>query len=157
MPGRGGIDLIAHVRALQPQISILVVSMHGEEPYVTHALRAGANGYMTKEYAADELIVAIRRVASGGRYVCPAVAEQLASSIASHDHADRRHTLLSEREFKIFEMLVVGKRGLEIAKELSLSEKTVSTHKANIMKKMSVANRTELVLYAIRHKLVLPL
>jgi two-component system, NarL family, invasion response regulator UvrY len=154
MPGRGGIELISHSKSLRPALRVLVLTMHGDEPYVTQALRAGADAYLTKEDAAEELAVAIRRVANGGRYVCPAVAERLAHGIATQDDGDKRHARLSEREYRIFEMLVAGKRGYEIAKELSLSEKTVSTHKAHVLKKMSVTNRTELLLYAIRHQLV---
>jgi DNA-binding NarL/FixJ family response regulator len=154
MPGRGGSDLISRAKSLQPSMRILVMTMHGEEPFITQSLRAGADGYMTKENAADDLIMAIRRVAAGGRYVCPSVAERLAVGIAMQDSDVQRHTRLSGREFKIFEMLVAGKRGWEIAQELSLSEKTVSTHKANVLQKMNVSNRTELLLYAIKHQLV---
>ncbi len=154
MPGRGGVDLIAHAKLMQPRMRVLVITMHGEDPYVTQSLRAGADGYMTKENAGDDLIRAIRRVAGGGRYVCSSVAERLAHGIAMRDEGDQLHTRLSEREYKIFEMLVSGKRGWEIAVELSLSEKTVSTHKAHVLKKMNLTNRTELVLYAIRHQLV---
>jgi DNA-binding NarL/FixJ family response regulator len=154
MPGRGGVELIGYIKGLQPQIKVLVLTMHSDEPYVTQVLRAGAEGYMTKENAADELVQVIRRLAQGGRYVCAAVAERLAFGIAQRDTGEQRHSQLSSREYKIFEMLVAGKRGWEIALELSLSEKTVSTHKAHVLKKMNVSNRTELVLYAIRHQLV---
>jgi DNA-binding NarL/FixJ family response regulator len=154
MPGRGGIDLIGRAKQVQPSTRILVTTMHGEDPYVTQALRAGADGYMTKEHASDDLVQAIRRVALGGRYLCPSVAESLALGIATRDAGSQLHTRLTEREYKIFEMLVAGKRGLEIAEELSLSEKTVSSHKAHVLQKMQVTNRTELVLYAIRHRLV---
>ena len=154
MPGRGGVELIAHSKAVRPGLRVLVMTMHGEEPYITQALRAGAEAYMTKEDAADELTLCIRRVANGGRYVSSAVAERLALRIATNDNGEQRHSHLSEREYRIFEMLVAGKRGWEIARELSLSEKTVSTHKAHVLRKMNVTNRTELVLYAIRNQLV---
>jgi len=155
MPGRSGIELISHAKALRPGLRVLVLTMHGDEPYVTKALRAGADAYLTKENAADELAMAIRRVAAGGRFVCSAVAERLALGIVgSNDAGEQRHSRLSDREFRIFEMLVAGKCGWEIAKNLSLSEKTVSTHKANVLRKMEVTNRTELVMYAIRHQLV---
>jgi DNA-binding NarL/FixJ family response regulator len=155
MPGRGGVELIGHVKSLQPSMRILVMTMHDEEPFVSQALRAGAEGYVTKENAADALYAAIRRLHAGGRYLCPAVAERLALGLATHDNAgDQGHEKLSDREYKIFEMLVAGKRGWEIAEELSLSEKTVSTHKINVLRKVQVSNRTELVRYAIRHRLV---
>lgn len=154
MPGRGGVELIGHVKSMRPDMRVLVMTMHGEEPYISQTLRAGADGYITKENAADELLQAIRRVARGGRYVCSSVAEQLALGVASADQIDRKHARLSNREYRIFEMLVAGKRGCEIAEELSLSEKTVSTHKAHVLQKMNVSNRTELLLYAVRHNLV---
>jgi DNA-binding NarL/FixJ family response regulator len=109
---------------------------------------------MTKENAAAELILAVRRLHRGERYVCPAVAERLALSIAMFEPDEMLHTRLSTREFKVFEMLVAGKRGWEIAQELTLSEKTVSTHKAHVLRKMNVTNRTELLLYAVKHQLV---
>jgi DNA-binding NarL/FixJ family response regulator len=154
MPGRGGVELISHVKKLQASMRVLVMTMHGDEPYVTQALRAGADGYMTKEHAADELAMVIRRLAKGGRYICSSVAEKIALGIGADPHGEVRHARLTERELKIFEMLVAGRRGWEIALELSLSEKTVSTHKAHVLKKMNVTNRTELVLYAICHQLV---
>jgi DNA-binding NarL/FixJ family response regulator len=154
MPGRGGVDLIAQAKAMRPGLRVLVVTMHGDEPYITQALRAGADGYVTKEGAADEVVVAIHRIAAGGRFVCSTVAERLALRIATQDDGEALHTRLSERELRIFELLVAGKRGWEIARELSLSEKTVSTHKAHVLSKMQVTNRTELVLYAVRHGLM---
>lgn len=154
MPGRGGPDLIAHLKSVDARLRILVVTMHGEETHVTHAMRAGADGYLTKEHAAEELLRAIRRVARGERYVCASVAERLALGIVAGDANEQPHSLLSEREYKVFEMLVAGKRGHEIADELSLSQKTVSTHKSHVLRKMNASNRTELVLYAIKHRLV---
>jgi DNA-binding NarL/FixJ family response regulator len=154
MPGRGGVDLITRVKSLKPRTRILVVTMYGDDPYVTQALRAGADGYMTKENAAEDLVRAIRRVAYGGRYLCPSVAEGLATGIATRTEGNAAHASLSVREYKIFEMLVSGKRGSEIADELALSEKTVSTHKAHLLRKMKLTNRTELVVYAIKHQLV---
>jgi DNA-binding NarL/FixJ family response regulator len=154
MPGRGGIELIGQAKSIRPGVRVLVVTMHGDEPYVTQALRAGADGYMTKEGAAEEVVSAIRRIHGGSRFVCASVAERLALRIASRDDTEEIHGRLSEREQRIFEMLVAGKRGSEIARELSLSEKTVSTHKSHVLAKLRVSNRTELVLYAIRNGLV---
>jgi DNA-binding NarL/FixJ family response regulator len=156
MPGRGGVELIAHAKELLPAIRVLVISMHGDDPYVTQALRAGADGYMTKEYAADDLLQAVRRVASGGRYICSSVAEGLARGIVEREGGGQLHTRLTEREYRVFQMLGAGKKGSDIAKELSLSEKTVSTHKANVLQKMDMSNRTELVKYAMRNQLVAP-
>lgn len=154
MPGRSGPELIAHAKAMRPSMRVLVVSMHDEEPHISRALRAGADGYATKEISASELELAIRRLHGGRRYVYPSVAERVALGIAMNDPGDCRHEKLSGREYRIFEMLVAGKRGCEIAEELSLSEKTVSTHKINVLKKLNLANRTELVRYAIRQQLL---
>jgi DNA-binding NarL/FixJ family response regulator len=121
---------------------------------VTRALRAGADGYVTKEHAADVLIDAVRRVARGGRYVCSSVAETLARAVFTSDGEAAPHTRLTSREYRVFELLVRGKRGSEIAAELAVSEKTVSTHKANLLQKMQLGNQTELVLYAARHGIV---
>ena len=154
MPGRGGIELISHAKTMQPQLRILVMTMHADEPYVSQALRAGAEGYMTKENAAEELVLVIHRLVQGRRYVCSTIAERLAMGIAMQDSGEQPHTRLTEREFKVFEMLVAGRRGWEIAGDLALSEKTVSTHKTNVLRKLQATNRTELVLYAIRHQLI---
>jgi two-component system, NarL family, invasion response regulator UvrY len=118
------------------------------------ALRAGADGYMTKESAAADVIVAIRQILRGMRYVCPSVAERLALGITGNAGTRKAHECLSDREFKIFEMLVAGKRGAEIASELALSEKTVSTHKAHVLRKLDLHSSSDLVRYAIRNQLV---
>jgi DNA-binding NarL/FixJ family response regulator len=154
MPGRGGIDLISFAKSVKPKLRVLVLTMHDEDHFVEQSLRAGADGYITKETAADELRQAILRIFQGGRYVSAPVAERIALGMFSHVNGEKRHESLSVREFKIFEMLVAGKRGNEIANELSLSEKTVSTHKIHVLKKMNLTNRTELILYAIRNNLV---
>jgi DNA-binding NarL/FixJ family response regulator len=155
MPGRDSIALIGHAKATRPGLRTLVLTMHDDEPHVTQALRAGTDGYMTKEHAAEDLVAVIRRVAGGGRYVSPAVAERLTLDFVVRQRSDApRHTLLSRREYRVFEMLVAGKRGSEIAHELSLSEKTVSTHKSHVLQKMNVNSNSDLVRYAIRHQLV---
>jgi DNA-binding NarL/FixJ family response regulator len=155
MPGRDGVQMIGYLKAIQPTLKTLVMTMHGETTYVVQALRAGTDGYMTKENACDELAMAIRRLAAGGKYVCPLIAERVTLELVRND-SEPIHAKLSQRERKVFEMLVAGKRGSDIAQELSLSAKTVSTHKTNVLKKMNAVNRTELVLYAIRHQLVSP-
>jgi DNA-binding NarL/FixJ family response regulator len=154
MPGVEGADLVSRVKALHPCVKTLVMTMHGEETYVMQALRAGTEGYMTKENAAEELVLAIRKLAAGGKYVCPAVAERLTFSFSAEPSGKPRHASLSPREFRVFEMLVAGRRGSEIAQELQVSEKTVSTHKAHLLRKMNLGNQAELVLYAVKHRLV---
>lgn len=153
MPGRGGIDLIKQVKGERPKLRILVLSMHSEAQYAVRALKAGASGYLTKDGAADQLVAAIRRIASGGAFVSPETAERLALDYDRPADA-LPHTLLSDREFQVFQMIVGGKSITEIAGRLSLSVKTVSTHKTRVMQKMNLANQTELIQYAIRHKLL---
>jgi DNA-binding NarL/FixJ family response regulator len=153
MPGSGWADMIKQVKALSTHVYILVLTLHSEEAIVLAALRAGANGYMTKEGAADEVVTAIRTLAHGGRYVCRQVAESIAFGMSCPGDDNFLHARLSARERMILEMLSAGKRGSEIASELSLSEKTVSTHKVNLLRKLNLNNNAELVVYAVNHGL----
>jgi len=153
MPGRSGIDLIKQVKSEKPKLRILILSMHSEQQYAVRALKAGASGYLTKESAADELVAAIRRIAAGGAYVTPETAERLALDANRASDAPP-HTLLSDREFQVFQLIAKGSAVGEIAKQLSLSVKTVSTHKTRIMEKMGLANQAELIRYALEHKLL---
>ena len=153
MPGRSGIELIRLVKAERPKLRILMLSMHSEEQWAVRALRAGASGYLTKETAPDELIAAIRRIASGGAYVTPETAERLALA-ANRDSEAPPHTLLTDRELQVFRMIAGGASVSEVARELSLSIKTVSTHKTHIMEKMGLANAAELIRYALEHRLL---
>ena len=153
MPGRSGIELIKQVKDEKPKLRILVLTMHSEEQYAVRALKAGASGYLTKEAAADRLVAAIRRIAGGGAYVSPETAERLALAAAPRAEV-APHTLLSDREFQVLQMIAGGRKVGEIAKRLSLSVKTVSTHKTRILQKMGLANQAELIRYAIEHKLL---
>lgn len=153
MPGRSGIELIRQVKAEKASLRILVLSMHSEEQYAVRALKAGASGYLTKESAADELVAAIRRIAGGGAYVTPETAQRLALGLDAAGEGPP-HKALSDREMQVFHMIAGGKSVSEVAGTLSLSVKTVSTHKTRIMQKLNVANQTELIRYAIRHNLI---
>jgi DNA-binding NarL/FixJ family response regulator len=153
MPGRNGIELIKLVKAEKPKLRILVLSMHSEEQYAVRALKAGASGYLTKDSAADQLVAAIRRIAAGGAYVTPETAERLALSVAPRAVV-AAHTLLSDREFQVFRMIARGVSVSQIARELSLSVKTISTHKTRILEKTGLANQAELVRYALEHQLL---
>ena len=153
MPGKSGIELIKQVRSEKPKLRILVLSMHEESQYAVRALKAGASGYMTKESASAQLVDAIRKVAAGGVYISPAVGEQFALGAITQT-AGPPHTALSDREYQVFEMLVAGKSGTEIAERLNLSVKTVSTHKAHVMQKMNMTNQSELIRYALNHGLL---
>jgi DNA-binding NarL/FixJ family response regulator len=153
MPGRSGIELIKLVKDEKPKLRILVLTMHSEEQYAVRALKAGASGYLTKEAAADQLVAAIRRIAGGGAYVSPETAERLVLDTGPHAVA-APHTLLSDREFQVLQMIAGGRSVGEIAKRLSLSVKTVSTHKTRILQKMGLANQAELIRYALEHRLL---
>ena len=153
MPGRSGMDLIRQVRAERPRVRILGLSMHQEPQYAIRAIRAGASGYLTKESASRELATALRKIAAGGAYITPEVAEQLA--LGAMPSADALpHASLSDREFQVLRMLVSGKAVSDIAEDLALSVKTVSTHKARLMQKLGVANNSEMFRYALQHRLV---
>jgi DNA-binding NarL/FixJ family response regulator len=153
MPGKSGIELIKQVRAEKPKLRVLVLSMHQERQYAVRAIQAGASGYLTKESAPAQLVSAIRKVAAGGAFITDAVAEQLALGAMPQTDGPP-HRALSDREFQVFQALAAGKAVSEIAAELKLSVKTVSTHKAHIMQKMNIGNPAELIRYAIRHQLI---
>lgn len=152
MPGKSGLDLIRHLKSEKPQLPILVLSMHGEEQYGLRALRAGCSGYMTKESDSELLVSVLRKIAGGGIYVSPELAELMVRERMPQSEQPP-HTLLSEREYQVFLMIVAGMGLTEIADQLSLSVKTVSTHKTHILQKMNMSNQAELVRYAIAHRL----
>ena len=156
MPGRSGMEAIKLVRAEQPKLRILVLSMHQEMQYAVRALRSGASGYLTKESAPEQLVQAIRKVATGGAYISAEVAEQLALN-AMPGHAVLPHEGLTGREFEVLRLLVSGTSVTNIAGKINLSVKTISTHKANLMHKMGLQNQSELIRYAIKHGLGEPL
>ncbi|MEO8132670.1 MAG: response regulator transcription factor [Betaproteobacteria bacterium] len=153
MPGRSGVDLIKRVKEERPALNVLVLSMHAEQQYAVRAIRAGACGYLTKDTASTALTAAIHKVAAGGVFITPAVAEALALGMQSAE-ADLPHKRLSDREFEIFIMLANGESVTGIAERLSLSVKTASTHKTHILEKMKIGSIAELVRYAIEHHLL---
>jgi DNA-binding NarL/FixJ family response regulator len=153
MPGMSGIELIGRIHQADPQIAILVLSMHKEEQFAVRALKAGAAGYLTKDCALEQLTQAIHKVVSGGRFITPEVAEALANVIVP-SLVETPHKQLSNREFQVFRMLASGKSINDIAQELSLSANTVSTHKSRLMNKLGVDNNAGLVHYAIRHQII---
>ena len=154
MPGKSGIELIKQVKDEKPKLPVLVLTMHEEEQYALRAIRAGASGYLTKESAPEQLVAAIRKIASGRLFISPAVAEQLALDVMPHGDADTPpHRNLSDREYEVFRMLVEGKSVSEIAGLLHLSVKTVSTHKTKVLEKIGVGSIADLVRYAMTHGL----
>ncbi len=153
LPGRSGLDILPDLRAAQPRLPVLVLSMYGEQQFAVRALKAGAAAYLTKEHAADELIRAIRTVLSGRRYIGASLAEQLAAHVAL-DRERPPHELLSAREFEVFRLIASAKGLTEIAEDLGLSVKTVSTYRTRILEKMQMGTNAELMQYAIRKGLV---
>jgi two-component system invasion response regulator UvrY len=153
MPDRGGLDILRHVQTSHPQMRILVVSGYPERQYAVNVLKAGASGYLPKESAAEELSKAVRVVLSGRRYVSTALAEQLAGELGG-DHDQPAHAALSEREFQIFCKLATGNAVSDIAKELFLSVKTVSTYRTRILEKMNFRSNADITAYALRNGLI---
>lgn len=152
MPGINGIDLIRRVREARPLLPILMLSMYSEGHLAARAIKAGASGYVTKDSEPETLIGAIRKVAAGGRYVEPRLAEQMALEFSLAD--DRPpHESLSEREFQVLQQVLAGKHINQIAGDLSLSAKTVSTHKARLMRKLNIQSNAELIRYGLKHRL----
>ena len=153
MPGRSGVDVLRHLKALRPKLPVLVLSMHPEDQYGKRMLKAGASGYMNKESAPEELIKAVRKLLSGGRYVSPTLAETLAVDLG-RDDGTPAHERLSDREFEVLRKMASGKTVGQIAQELHLSVPTVSTYRARILEKMGMSNTAELIRYALSHHLV---
>ena len=153
MPGRSGLDILGDLKLVQPKLPILVLSAHPEDQYAKRVLKAGAQGYLQKESAPEELIQAVRKLLAGSRYVSPTLGEQLARDL--HESTDRPvHETLSAREFEILVMIGSGKTVSQIAEELHLSVTTVSTYRARILEKMKMATTAELMRYAFRNHLV---
>ncbi len=153
MPKKSGMELIKQVKSEKPKLRVLVLSMHEEQQYAVRAIKAGASGYLTKESASAQLIQAIRKVAMGGVFISAAVAEQLALA-AMPEAGGLPHKSLSDREYQVFQLLVAGKTVTDIAAQLNLSVKTISTHKARLLEKMGMTSATELVRYAMTHRLM---
>ena len=148
MPGLAGPALIKRLKSEKPKLRILVLSMHGEQQYAARVLKAGASGYLTKDSAAEQLVVALRKIAGGGVHISDAAASALVAAQAASSHES-----LSDREFEVMRLLVEGLGPTEIGDRLHLSVKTVSTHKTRILEKLNVGSTAELVRYAIEHKL----
>jgi two-component system, NarL family, invasion response regulator UvrY len=153
MPGRGGLEILKEVKQVRPKLPVLILSMHPEDQYAVRALKAGAAGYLNKDSAPAELVNATRKIVSGGRYVSAQVAEQLAYGV-NGDSGRSSHEKLSDREFQVLCMIASGKSVTDIAEELALSVKTISTYRARILEKTGMRNSAELTHYAIQEKLV---
>lgn len=151
MPGRSGLELVRHVRTEYPASRVLVLTMHAEEQYVVRAFRAGAAGYLTKDSASNDLIAALRKVATGGTYVSPEMAEKLALGV--QEQTDAPHASLSDRELEVYRRIVNGESLTEIAEALCVSAKTISTYKMRLLDKLQLRSDAALVRYAIEANL----
>ena len=155
MPGISGLEILRTLKQEQPDLPVLVLSIHAEDQYAVRCLKAGAAGYLTKESAPEELVKAIRQVVSGGKYVSRGLAEFLA--IHLNETGDRpRHESLSDREFQVLGLMGAGKSPTEIAAALSLSVKTVSTYRTRMLEKLALKSSAEIIQYAIQNRLVPP-
>jgi DNA-binding NarL/FixJ family response regulator len=153
MPGRGGMEALAQLKAIRPDLPVLVLSMHAEEQYALRCLQAGASGYIMKEKPPSELVDALRKVAGGGRYVTSSLGEKLAAHVTSGT-LTHPHNKLSHREDQVMRRIAAGRALKDIAEEFDLSVKTISTYKRRIFEKMQLSNQAELIRYAMEHGLV---
>ncbi len=153
LPDRNGIEVLKQVRKDWPDLAVLMLSMHREDQYAIRSLKAGASGYMTKQSAPRELVTAIRQVSAGQKYVSAALAQALAAQVGE-DHDTPLHDSLSDREYQTLTMIALGMSVSDIARDLSLSVKTVSEYRARLLVKMKLKNSAELMHYAIRNQLV---
>lgn len=151
--GRSGLELIKELKQIRPKLPVLILSMHSEEQYARRAFRSGAAGYITKDNSRAELVAAVSKVIEGGRYVSSALAERLVFDIERGSDRPPQE-LLSDREFEVMQLIASGKTVGEIAEQLSLSDKTISTYRARILEKMGMKTNAEIIHYAIKNKLV---
>jgi two-component system invasion response regulator UvrY len=154
LPGKSGLDLLKELKAEWPRLPVLVLSGHPEDQFAVRVLKAGAGGYVTKESAPEELAKAIRKILAGGRYVSSELAEQLALRVTK-DLTRAPHETLSDREYEVMLRIASGTTVTEIAEELSLSAKTISTYRTRVLEKLGLKNSAEIVQYAIRNGLVI--
>lgn len=153
MPGRGGLDVLKDVRRERPATKVLVLSMHPEDQFAVRMLKAGASGYLTKETAPSELVIAVRKIMTGGKYISGTLAEKLAFDM-DRDTDKPLHEALSDREFQVLRMMAVGQSVQQIADELMLSAKTISTYRARILEKLNLSSNAEMIHYAIQNRLI---
>jgi DNA-binding NarL/FixJ family response regulator len=153
MPGRNGLDVLKELRQAYPQLPVLILSIHPEDQFATRALRAGASGYMTKESAPEELVGAIKKILKGGKYVSQSLAEKLVFEL-ENGREGPPEMALSDREHEVMLMIASGKTVSEIAEDLALSIKTISTYRSRVLEKMGMKTNAELTRYAIQNELV---
>jgi two-component system invasion response regulator UvrY len=153
LPGRGGLELLGDIKRGYPNLPVLILSFHAEEAYAVPAMQAGADGYLMKDSGTGQLVEAIKKLASGGKFVTPSLAEQLATAVGG-DAGKPRHAVLSEREHEVLRLIASGVTVSQIAAQMALSVKTVSTYRRRILNKMNLQNNAQLTHYAIKHQLI---
>ena len=153
IPGRSGLEVLAEMKRLRPHIPVLVITAYGEEEFAVRSLKLGASGYLNKGLSSDEVLIAAKKVLTGGKYVTTSLAERLATTLGN-EIQHPLHESLSTRELQVLQMLSLGKSMKEIAGELALSEKTVGTYRNRLAKKMGLGTNVELARYALKHRLV---
>lgn len=153
MPGMDGLDVLKQLKIEKPRIPVIILTVHPEAQYALRILRAGASGYLTKESVSAELITAIRKVHRGGKYISPGLAEKIAFALDT-DSEKMLHETLSDREYQVMYMIASGKTVTEIAEEINLSVKTISTYRARILEKMNMKTNAELTRYAFQNSLI---
>jgi two-component system invasion response regulator UvrY len=152
MPGTPGLEVLKRLKSEKPKLPVLVLSMYPEEQYAVRVIKAGASGYLTKESASEELITAIRRISGGRKYITSSIAERLADDVEPTAEKPL-HDTLSDRELEVYRMIAAGKTTTQIAAELFLSVKTISTYRSRILEKMKIKTNAELIQYAIKHNM----
>ncbi len=155
MPGRGGLDILSELRRSHPKTPVLILSVYPEDQFGPRVLKSGAAGYMNKESACEQLVGAIRKVCAVGKYISAALAEKIAADLAA-DGQGAPHEALSHREYQVMRLIASGKTVSQIARELSLSQKTISTHRARLLEKMRMKTNAELTFYALSNNLIDP-
>ncbi|MEM1202322.1 MAG: response regulator transcription factor [Acidobacteriota bacterium] len=153
MPGRGGLEVVQALKEQRRRPGVLMLTGHPEDHYAIRCLKGGADGYLTKDNASEQLIEAILRVKNGGKYISPGLAEQLAMSL-QHELGEAPHQTLSDREFQVMRRIASGETVSEIAADLCLSVKTISTYRTRVLRKLNLKNNAEIMQYAIRAELV---
>jgi DNA-binding NarL/FixJ family response regulator len=153
LPDRSGLQLLGELKREQPDLPVLVLSMHAEDEYALRALRVGASGYVTKESAPEELVTAVQKIMRGGRYMTPALAEKIAFAHAAPASQEKPHQVLSERELEVLQLIGAGKSLKEIAAMLSLSVKSVSTYRSRVLEKMTMSTNADLIRYVVENNL----
>ena len=155
MPGRGGMDALHELKRLYPDLPILVLSVSPEDQFAVRVLRAGGAGYLTKESAPKQLVLAIRTILAGGKFITPKAAELLAAHIHQHGNSEQPlHDSLSDREYEVFRLIAAGKTITEISEQLSLSVKTISTYRSRVLEKLFLKTNADLARYAVQHHLL---